>query len=140
MRASTVMRSMPTSETRTQASITIPLSRTRSRTSMRLVPPAARSTAILCSCWRAPGLRSLSLAAGRRRGRQRFHLSLELPELCSQLLRPDLRRPALGAGGQVAIVAPPVQSDFLGLIQGTDQQTDTDCEELDLGQRNFDVS
>src|SRR5919204_3936361 len=43
-RASTVIRSMPTSDTRTHASITIPLSRTRSRTSMRLVPPGARST------------------------------------------------------------------------------------------------
>ena len=38
-RASTVIRSMPTSETRTQASMTMPLSSTRSRTSMRLVPP-----------------------------------------------------------------------------------------------------
>src|SRR5437867_10225980 len=45
-RASTVMRSMPTSETRTHASITIPLSSTRSRTSIRLEPPAARSTGI----------------------------------------------------------------------------------------------
>src|SRR6185312_12553757 len=43
-RASTVIRSMPTSETRTHASTTMPLSRTRSRTSMRLVPPGARST------------------------------------------------------------------------------------------------
>src|ERR687886_2159386 len=43
-RASTVIRSMPTSETRTHASMTMPLSRTRSRTSIRLVPPGARST------------------------------------------------------------------------------------------------
>src|SRR3954452_22206987 len=47
MRASTVMRSIPTSDTRTHASMTIPLSSTRSRTSMRLVPPGARSTAML---------------------------------------------------------------------------------------------
>src|SRR5262249_25677310 len=45
-RASTVIRSMPTSETRTQASMTMPLSSTRSRTSMRLVPPLVRSTGI----------------------------------------------------------------------------------------------
>src|SRR6185436_8759724 len=45
-RASTVMRSIPTSETRTQASMTMPLSSTRSRTSMRLVPPEALSTGI----------------------------------------------------------------------------------------------
>src|SRR6266850_7145260 len=45
-RASTVIRSMPTSEMRTQASITMPLSSTRSSTSMRLDPPDTRSTAI----------------------------------------------------------------------------------------------
>src|SRR5205807_9523064 len=44
MRASTVIRSIPTSETRTHASMTMPLSSTRSRTSIRLVPPGARST------------------------------------------------------------------------------------------------
>src|SRR5205823_4199458 len=43
-RASTVMRSMPTSDTRTHASITMPLSSTRSRTSIRLEPPEALST------------------------------------------------------------------------------------------------
>src|SRR5260370_40918172 len=46
-RASTVMRSMPTSETRTHASMTMPLSSTRSSTSMRLVPPDARSTGMV---------------------------------------------------------------------------------------------
>src|SRR6266849_5839511 len=46
MRASLVSRSMPTRDTRTQASITMPLSSTRSRTSMRLLPQAARSLAI----------------------------------------------------------------------------------------------
>src|SRR5436305_961442 len=38
---------MPTSDTRTHASMTIPLSRTRSRTSMRLVPPDALSTGMV---------------------------------------------------------------------------------------------
>jgi hypothetical protein len=47
----TVIRSMPTSETRTQASMTIPLSNTRSRTSTRLVPPAALSTGMSYSNW-----------------------------------------------------------------------------------------
>src|SRR5262245_49817901 len=37
---------MPTSEIRTHASTTIPLSRTRSSTSIKLVPPGALSTAI----------------------------------------------------------------------------------------------
>src|SRR5690348_6566255 len=45
-RASTVIRSIPTREILTQASITIPLSSTRSRTSIRLEPPDTRSTAI----------------------------------------------------------------------------------------------
>src|SRR5205807_10535542 len=46
MRASTVIRSIPTREIRTQASITMPLSNTRSNTSIRLEPPDTRSTAI----------------------------------------------------------------------------------------------
>src|SRR5246127_894647 len=45
-RASTVIRSMPTSEILTHASTTMPLSRIRSRTSISEVPPGARSTAI----------------------------------------------------------------------------------------------
>src|SRR6478609_4417035 len=45
-RASTVIRSIPTSEIRTQASITIPLSSTLSRTSIKLDPPETLSTAI----------------------------------------------------------------------------------------------
>src|SRR5437588_10225181 len=45
-RASTVIRSIPTKEIRTQASITMPLSNTRSNTSIRLEPPDTRSTAI----------------------------------------------------------------------------------------------
>src|SRR6266850_3265802 len=45
-RASTVTRSIPTSESRTQASMTMPLSRTRSRTSTTLLPAEVRSTAI----------------------------------------------------------------------------------------------
>src|SRR3954470_17671158 len=61
IRASTVIKSIPTSETRTHASMTMPLSRTRSRTSIRLDPPAARSTGIAHSFgvethhYRAPG-------------------------------------------------------------------------------------
>jgi hypothetical protein len=68
------MRSIPTSETRTHASMTIPLSRTRSRTSIRLVPPAARSTGIEHSFnflrWRLlHACHSAVLAIGRRRER-----------------------------------------------------------------------
>src|SRR5215510_12058136 len=49
-RASIVIKSIPTSEILTHASMTIPLSRTRSRTSIRLVPPGVLSTAI---CFRS---------------------------------------------------------------------------------------
>src|SRR5712664_2455879 len=45
-RASTVTRSMPTRESRIHASMTIPLSRTRSRTSIGLLLPEARSMLI----------------------------------------------------------------------------------------------
>src|ERR1043165_3289757 len=45
-RASIVIKSIPTSEILTHASMTIPLSNTRSRTSIRLVPPGVLSTAI----------------------------------------------------------------------------------------------
>jgi len=53
-RASTVIKSMPTSETRTQASKTMPLSSTRSRASMRLLLLEARSItgpAALSAAW-----------------------------------------------------------------------------------------
>src|SRR6185503_2678665 len=45
-RASIVIRSIPTREILTHASMTMPLSSTRSRTSIKLVPPGALSTAI----------------------------------------------------------------------------------------------
>src|SRR4051794_21439540 len=101
---------MPTRETRTHASMTIPLSSTRSSTSMRLVPPAARSTAILPAPYRGghegpPRVRdrgsrqmisnrrcvtaALLLGARspprRRRARQGCHAPLELAQLPPQL-------------------------------------------------------
>src|SRR5213082_2915400 len=94
-RASTVIRSMPTSDTRTHASITIPLSRTRSRTSMRLDPPAARSTGIVRS-WLAAFASSLSGERGAPAGFG-FEIGkplLERRELGAQLLVLELRRGA----------------------------------------------
>src|SRR5947209_6670479 len=55
-RASTVIKSMPTSEILTHASTTMPLSRIRSRTSISEVPPGARSTAIAYLPFLSPGL------------------------------------------------------------------------------------
>ena len=74
-RASIVMNSMPTSETRTHASITMPLSSTRSNTSMMLVPVVERSSGTRRLCLR---LMTLSLSTmvevgPRRRPRARTH-------------------------------------------------------------------
>src|SRR6185436_18633144 len=116
MRASTVIKSMPTSETRTHASMTIPLSSTRSRTSIKLVPPAARSTAIehslcrrsVCQRQRLPGRRRGSPAA------ERCELSLERAHLLLQLR--VFGRQQLLAGRQVMIVLPPVEANLFGFI------------------------
>src|ERR1043165_6034764 len=102
MRASTVMRSMPTSETRTHASITIPLSSTRSRTSIRLVPPAARSTGIALSS--VLPCRLLQCAGSGPPPRQRRQLPLEDPDFLAQFL--VLGRQRLLARGQVVVELP----------------------------------
>src|SRR5215208_3884951 len=127
-RASTVMRSMPTSDTRTHASMTIPLSSTRSRTSMRLVPPAARSTGIEHSLF-------------QRRGappHRRCELALERPHLLLQFF--VLCRQRLFARRQVVIELPPIQADLFRFVDGTDEETDPDGEELDFRQRHLDVA
>src|SRR4051812_34515053 len=136
MRASTVMRSIPTSETRTHASITIPLSRTRSRTSIRLVPPAVRSMGIEHSlCRTSVWVRALSW---RRRSpaRQRRQLSLERADLLAQLV--IFCRQRLFSRRQMVVVFPPVETDLLRLVDRADEQADPDREQLDFGERNFD--
>src|SRR5688572_12737701 len=125
------MRSMPTRETRTHASMTIPLSRTRSRTSMRLVPPAARSTGISLLCLRQPS------RSGPPPG-QRHKPSLQRADLFLQLL--VLRRERVLAWRQVMIELPPVQPDLLGLIDRTDQEADSNREQLHFGERHLDVA
>src|SRR3982751_5743329 len=129
---------MPTSETRTQASMTMPLSRTRSSTSMRLVPPEARSTAMKTP-WmlrrvprRGPAFRRRHLAS------QRFDLALEQPHLFAQLIlfQLDLVTPRR----EVLVITPPVQADLLRLVDGADDQADADGEQLDLRQRDLDVA
>src|SRR5438067_3660126 len=133
-RASTVMRSMPTSETRTHASMTIPLSRTRSRTSMRLVPPAARST----------GIGHSSSHFFLRRGRNRSasgdggEPALERADLFLQFL--VFSRQHLFARRKVMIGTPPIEPDLLSLVDRTDQQTNADREQLDFRKRNLDVA
>src|SRR5215510_12853079 len=104
------MRSMPTRETRTHASMTIPLSSTRSRTSIRLVPPAARSTGIEDSLFQCGGAPS----------HQRRQLALERAHLLLQFLVLGGQR--LLARRQMVIELPPVQANLLRLVNRADQQ------------------
>src|SRR5882672_5689782 len=138
MRASTVMRSIPTSETRTHASITIPLSRTRSRTSIRLVPPAARSTGIGHSLCRPTVGCALPRRRRRSSPRQRRQLSLERAHLLAQLV--VLGRQGLLPRRQMVIVFPPVETNLLGLVDRANEQADPDREQLDFGERHLDVA
>ncbi len=47
---------------------------------------------------------------------------------------------ARSPGRQVAIVPPPVQTDFLRFVQGADEKTDPDSEQLDFSERHLDVA
>src|SRR6185436_7854003 len=106
-RASTVIRSIPTSEMRTHASITMPLSRTRSRTSMRLLPPAVRSTT-------ATAHPSFGCCA------HSLQLLLELRD--ARLQPRDLVARAIAR--ETRFVPPPVQPDLFGLVDRADQEPD----------------
>src|SRR5688500_7692637 len=112
-RASTVIKSIPTRETRTHASMTIPLSRTRSRTSIRLVPPAARSTAIVKAPYSFLSVRRVPGTTAGRFGQRRqpaFHQSQLFPQL--EVLLHDLLTPRR----QVTVVLPPVETDLFRLV------------------------
>src|SRR5690242_2273028 len=129
-RASTVTRSMPTSETRTHASITIPLSRTRSSTSMRELPPGERSTAMsFVLRW----LRCLASARHRPARRHVFQTPLDPVQTPLELRRWQRARPQRHRG-QAWIMAPPVHADLFCFVDGTHEQADLDREELDVGE------
>src|SRR5215212_4596826 len=149
-RASIVIKSMPTREILTHASITMPLSSTRSRTSIKLVPPGALSTAIcfgsFFGSWKnehtARGLTALlapcknpsQFIHALRNATRRFRfprpsltdscgcsgccdfsdLEFEFRKTFTQLQ--VLGFGTLGACRQICIVAPPVQSNLLCLI------------------------
>src|SRR5947209_7710348 len=124
---------MPTRDTRTHASITIPLSRTRSSTSIRLEPLAARSTGIVISSGlsvlrvpRAPLHPERSL----RRRRQRGDFLLELLDLLPESGVGGQR--CLPSGSEVPVVTPPIEADRLRLLEGADDEADPDREQLDL--------
>src|SRR5947209_2215057 len=126
---------MPTSETRTQASITMPLSRMRSRTSMRLVPPGARSMGgmgvalpLSCSSWR------WGWCDGRD-GRA-IQLPLQLQNAGFQTRDRVFGRWVCETSHQRPVVSPPVEPDLLGLVDRADEQADAYGEQLSIRQRN----
>src|SRR5690606_35408328 len=122
MRASTLTRSIPTSDTRTYASMTMPLSSTRSRTSMRLLPAAALSTAI--SLLRRGGALDLLLLDAVQLARQPVQFRAQ---------RCDLD--VLDGGRRVVrIRPPPVHADLLRLVDRTDEQADSDGQQFDIGE------
>src|SRR5437867_3667037 len=143
-RASTVIRSMPTSDTRTQASMTMPLSRTRSRTSIRLVPPVVRSTGIrfllpwllLDRSARSARVRASSVAAPIVR--EQRDLFFERRELTLEVVGRQCG--ARSTRREVRVVLPPVETDLLRLVDGADDQADANREKFNLGERNFDVA
>src|SRR5581483_5401932 len=127
-RASTVIRSIPTREIRTQASITMPLSSTRSSTSIRLEPPETRSTAIEHPPDRnqpksAP-LESTLLALFCSFGRHPRRSQLR-PRTGTRQLPPG-RFGQNSLVGEVRIELPPIQPDFFRLVHRTDQQANAD--------------
>src|SRR5438309_9044363 len=134
-RASTVIRSMPTSEMRTQASITIPLSSILSRTSIKLDPPETLSTAIRGP----PSLVSIgSLHAfcansgplsARHTGPWRRPGKLGPPYHFFRRLR-----------GEIGVVPPPIETYGFSLINRTDKQADADRQHFHVRQRNADVA
>src|SRR5579872_876378 len=141
MRASTVIRSIPTSETRTHASMTIPLSRTRSRTSIRLVPPAARSTGIrnsLAVPRATRGVRALSEGGRGAPPCQRCNLPFERADLLAQIL--VLGRQRLLPRREVVVVFPPVEADLLRFVDRADQQANSNRQQLDFRERHLDVA
>src|SRR5690349_16176825 len=110
IRASTVASSIPTSDTRTHASMTIPLSSTRSRTSISELPLGERSTAIsllLLSCCRGGGGRLDRWA-----------------RVCAQTW----------------IGAPPIESNLLGFVDRADEETNLNREKFDVGKIDLDVT
>src|SRR6187551_18840 len=136
MRASTVTRSMPTSETRTHASITIPLSRTRSRTSMRELPLGERSTAISAY---SVGKGILLLPARRALGR-RGKLLQALFDTLETTLEVARKKRARLYRCQPRVMAPPVQPNLLRLVDGADEQPHLNGEQLDVREVDLDVT
>src|SRR5689334_11054250 len=134
-RASTVIKSMPTSEIRTQASMTIPLSSTRSRTSIKLEPPETLSTAI-----RGPpslGIDRLlhafyadSSLIPARRLRRRWRAGQLGPPY--HILRRRRR--------EIGVVLPPVKTYGLSFIDRTDKQPDADRKQFHVGERNANIA
>src|SRR5690606_38676428 len=113
--------------------MTMPLSRTRSSTSIRLVPPDVLSTAIV-----APLGPPLPGGCFQSSPRECLEIHFELPHAFRQALVLAHQRIA-GDGREVPVVLPPVEADLLRLVDRTDQEADPDREQFDLGERHLDV-
>src|SRR5690349_12491418 len=114
----------------------MPLSSTRSSTSMRELPLGERSTAI--SAYSA-GKRVLLLLTGstRRLGRESFEPAFNAFQAPLDVTR---KKRARRDRGQPRVVSPPVQSDLLGLVDRTHQQPHLNREQLDVGEIDLDVA
>src|SRR5262249_8478530 len=72
----------------------------------------------------------------RRRPREEGDFPLEVFDLLPEVIGRAVAR----AVGEMTIVFPPVESDLLGFVDGADDQSDPDRQELDFRQRHFDVT
>src|SRR5262249_2389944 len=46
----------------------------------------------------------------------------------------------LSSRRQITVVPPPIKTDFLCLVEGTDEQSDPDGQQLNFGERHLDIS
>jgi hypothetical protein len=70
---------------------------------------------------------------GGRRGRSARQCIDPFPQEPDFRAKVDLVGRASRTGREVAVVAPPIQADFLRFVEGADQEPDTNCQEFDLG-------
>ena len=67
-------------------------------------------------------------------------LTFELSNLCLQRFPLADFGPRFAPGRQVPVVLPPIETDFLSLVERADEQPYTDGQKLDFRQGHFDVA
>src|SRR5207248_11733122 len=75
---------------------------------------------------------------GRSPAARACQLSLERPDSIAQVFA--LRRQRLLARREVVVGHPPVQTDLLRLVDGTDQEANANRQELDFRERKPDIA